>query len=95
MARDVMREDRLKHVLDGPSGASRDPANLKYWSDRAEANSKIAPRARSGEMRLPDTDSGSGVPWKNSHKGDMRATAKADKNDVGASFMPGTRRTQS
>lgn len=94
MAHDVMREDRLKHVLDGPSGASRDPANLKHWSDRAEGNSKLAPRARSGEMRLPDTDAPSGTPWKQSHKGDMRATAKADKNDLGSSHMPGVRRSQ-
>jgi len=28
---------------------------ISYWSKRAEGNSKIAPRARSGEMRLPNT----------------------------------------
>lgn len=36
-------------------GESSDKANLDRWSDRASENSKPAPRARSGPMKLPDT----------------------------------------
>lgn len=87
----MSRQDRLKHITDGPSGSSRD--SLKYWSDRAEENSKIAPRAKGGEVKLPD--GGTGVAWKDSHKGNMRATGKADKNHVGGTHLPNVRRVES
>jgi hypothetical protein len=38
----------------GPSGVSTAKA-LRYWSDRATANSDQSKRARGGDMRLPDT----------------------------------------
>lgn len=88
------RQNRLQEYksMKGPDGASRDPANLKYWSDRAEQNSAVAPRAKGGEMKLPDTDRGGGVAWKASHEGNMRAAGKRDKNDIGSTFMPNVRR---
>jgi hypothetical protein len=38
----------------GPCGLS-DAKSLRYWSDRAAANSDQSKRARVGETRLPDT----------------------------------------
>lgn len=38
----------------GPSGLSTKQA-LRYWSNRASANSDQSTRARGGEIRLPDS----------------------------------------
>jgi hypothetical protein len=42
-----VRQDRLDSYqhMKGPSGFSRDQADLDYWSKRASENSQIAPRA--------------------------------------------------
>jgi hypothetical protein len=51
----VTRESRITAVMRGPKGAGRDEKNLDYWSNRANKNSEIAPRASDGPMRLPST----------------------------------------
>ncbi len=73
-------------------------ANISRWADRASANSKIAPRAKGGEMRLPDTDkmdlhSTSDAPRRDKDV-DKRAMAKADKNHLvdASPFMKDVRR---
>jgi hypothetical protein len=54
-----IRESRIKRYgrpSEWASGiANPEAKNLPEWSARASDNSKIAPRARSGEMRLPST----------------------------------------
>jgi len=96
----MTRIDRLKSYqkMEGPKGAGRDMANIDYWSNRAETNSELAPRASDGPMRLPstrvsvrDTEMGPKV----SRSVNARMAAKADKNDVGSTFMPNVRRTTS
>lgn len=85
---------RRRANWDGESTA----ANISRWSDRAAENSKVAPRARGGEMRLTETggdvalhDTG-GAPRKDAGV-DARMVAKADTNtDGGSSFMRGVRR---
>jgi hypothetical protein len=54
----MSRIDRLKEYAKqiGPKGAGRDQSNLDYWARRPERNSELAPRARSGEIKLPDTN---------------------------------------
>jgi hypothetical protein len=37
-------------------GEHYDPANIERWQARATENSKIAPRARDGEIELPSTN---------------------------------------
>lgn len=96
----VSREDRIAAIRreEGPKGAGRDEANLKYWSDRATKNSEIAPRASDGEMVLSDKGSRPVVKGRyyKSEGIEMRSEAKADKNSAGTSpYMPGVRRTQS
>ena len=93
MAKNILTE-RLQSYRDqeGPRGQSRDMRDINKWSDRAERNSEIAPRAKGGEMRLHDTSAPAGVPWSGSAGNKMRE-AKADKNDVGSSFMKQVRRT--
>jgi predicted aminopeptidase len=49
-----LREEYSK-PRSGWQGAGRDQANIDRWSDRAAENSKLAPRASNGEMKLPDT----------------------------------------
>jgi hypothetical protein len=54
----MSRQDRLREYADptrGPRGPGRDQANIDEWSARATENSKIAPRASDGEMKLPST----------------------------------------
>jgi hypothetical protein len=44
----MSRQDRVKEYANpqhGPQGAGRDQKNLDAWSDRAEENSQLAPRA--------------------------------------------------
>jgi hypothetical protein len=41
--------NKVSGIMDPEAG------NLGFWQDRAKSNSKIAPRARGGEMRLPST----------------------------------------
>jgi hypothetical protein len=92
-------EQRLKGYANpqkGPHGAGRDQENLDYWSDRAKENSKIAPRASDGEMKLPatrvtarDTEM---KPYRSRNVDNAMKEAKADLNDVGSSYMRGVRR---
>jgi hypothetical protein len=96
----MSRQDRLKECsnpMHGPQGAGRDQANIDAWSDRATANSQIAPRASSGKMKLPSTGKAMATrdtsmkPYR--ARGDARAAAKADKNFAGdSSYLPGLRR---
>jgi hypothetical protein len=95
----MSRLERLKEYANprhGPQGAGRDQKNLDYWSDRAEANSEIAPRASDGPMRLPSTkvntrDTAMGP--KVSRGVDARMKAKADINVAGGSaYLRGIRR---
>ncbi|MGM4870665.1 hypothetical protein AB7645_05490 [Bradyrhizobium sp. 956_D2_N1_5] len=78
-------------------GETCDKANLDRWSERAAENSKLAPRARGGAMKLADTDkmdlhSTSDAPRRDKDA-DKRAVAKADTNtDGGSSFMRSVRR---
>ncbi|MCP3382858.1 hypothetical protein NLM31_21050 [Bradyrhizobium sp. CCGUVB4N] len=95
----MSRLDRLREYSrptrrENWDGESCDKANLDRWSQRATENSKVAPRARGGAMRLPDTDSdgrggkitagaesGVGRLQKAAHADkDARAAAKADTN---------------
>ncbi|WP_426418477.1 hypothetical protein [Bradyrhizobium genosp. A] len=96
----MSRLDRLREYAN-PSrrenwdGESNDKANLDRWSKRASENSKLAPRAKGGEIKLPDT--GSDVSLHDTEAkprgGDARAVAKADKNVVGdSSYLAGIRR---
>lgn len=98
----MSRIERLKEYAN-PSrrenwdGESCDKANLDRWSKRASENSKVAPRARGGEIKLPDTDSDEvslhDTAAKPRRDADARAVAKADKNFVGDSpYMAGIRR---
>jgi hypothetical protein len=96
----MSRQDRLKAYSDptrGPHGCGRDQENLDYWSDRAEANSAIAPRASDGPMRLTSTKvntrDSSMKPFRSRNVDDAMREAKADLNDSGGGpFMRGVRR---
>src|SRR5689334_2941597 len=96
-----MSIERLRgyQQMKGPKGESSDARNLDYWARRAEANSQLAPRASNGPMKLPSTgkrvetrDTAMQPKISRNAEGAMKA-AKADKNDVGSSFMPNVRRT--
>jgi len=94
----MSRLERLKEYARqaGPAGEAYSKENLNYWSDRATSNSKIAPRAKGGEMNLPSTGKRMATrdtdmkPYR--ARGDARAEAKADLNEVGSSYMRGIRR---
>jgi hypothetical protein len=79
-------------------GCGRDVANIQRFQERAEANSRIAPRARGGEMRLPDTGGDvalhdTAAKPRRDRAVDARMKAKADLNtDGGSSFMRDVRR---
>ncbi|MDN5003895.1 hypothetical protein ACFQZO_23955 [Bradyrhizobium sp. GCM10027634] len=47
-----MKKYNTSYKPDETNGSSR---NLNYWSKRAEGNSAIAPHAKGGAQRLPDT----------------------------------------
>ena len=81
-------------------GESCDKANLDRWSARAAENSKVAPRARGGAMKLPDTgkmsrhDTASKMTaGAESGEGRIQKAAKADTNHAGdSSYLRGIRR---
>jgi hypothetical protein len=80
------------------NGASRDQADIDRWSERATENSKLAPRASKGEMKLPDTGksmemrSTKSAPRTNAEI-DKRMAGKDDLNHVGDSaYLAGVRR---
>jgi hypothetical protein len=79
-------------------GSSRDESNISRWSNRATAESKIAPRARGGEMKLPSTGKqtelrDTSMSPRAARNADARMVAKDDKNFVGdSSYMAGVRR---
>jgi hypothetical protein len=94
------RSDRLKgyaNPMKGPHGAGRDPAKIDYWSDRAKQNSKIAPRASDGEMKLPSTGKRTDLRKTTSsprtyREIDKRMAGKSDLNHTGSSYMKSIRR---
>jgi hypothetical protein len=95
------RRERLKEYANPVAkrnwvGESCDKANLDRWSERATENSKRAPRARGGEIKLPDTDVSlhdTAAKPRRDKDVDKRAVARADTNtDDGSSFMRGIRR---
>jgi hypothetical protein len=98
-----MRIDRLKEYArptrrENWQGAGRDQGNIDRWSDRASDNSQIAPRAPSGEVKVPDTGKrtelrDTAMSPREARKADARMVAKEDTNFVGdSSFMAGVRR---
>ena len=99
---EMSRLSRLKEYADpmrGPHGAASSKENLDDWSARATENSKVAPRAKGGKMRLPSTGKAMGTrdtgmrPYAKRAMGDeVIAEAKSDKNNVGSSFMKSVRR---
>ena len=77
-------------------GASRDQGNIDRFSQRATANSELAPRASDGPMKLPSTKVNtrdtSMRPYKSQGEA-MRREAMADRNIEGDSpFMRSVRR---
>jgi hypothetical protein len=97
--KEMSRIDRLKEYskpTKGWQGAGRDQDNIDRWSDRATENSKIAPRASDGEVKLPPT----GDVKMRSTKSAPRTTAeidahmrgKDDLNHAGSDYMKSIRR---
>jgi hypothetical protein len=91
--------DRLREYakpMKGPHGAASSPENLAEWSERASANSKIAPRAKDGEMSLPSTKvkvRDSSMKPLVSRNVDRQMAGKDDLNHVGGSdYMKSVRR---
>jgi hypothetical protein len=99
-----MSIDRLKEYAkplrkENWQGAGRDQSNLDRWSQRATEESKIAPRASGGEMKLPSTGKqpalrDTSMSPRTSRKVDAAMCGKDDLNVVGSSpFMRDVRRT--
>jgi hypothetical protein len=95
----MTRLDRLKEYsnpLHGPQGAGRDQANVDYWSARAKENSKVAPRASNGPMKLPSTKVNvrdTSMRPREARNADKRMVAKDDLNVEGSSpYLRGVRR---
>jgi len=90
----------LKQYADpkkGSHGAASSKKNLAYWSDRASANSKIAPRASDSQMQLPNngktmTLRETGKKPIEQRKIDRLMAGKDDLNNAGSSYMRGIRR---
>jgi hypothetical protein len=92
----MSRQTFLKNVMKGPKGESSSQENLDFWSNRATANSKCAPHASDGPMKLPSTKVSnrdtSMKPYK-SQADSMVKEALADIDIVGSKpFMPKVRR---
>jgi hypothetical protein len=98
----MSRIERLREYQNpqhGPHGASRDKANLNYWSARAKENSTGADtRGSDGEVQLPatgkrqesrPTEMGPIVPRK---VNSVMVDAKVDLNHVGGSYLKDIRR---
>jgi hypothetical protein len=80
------------HKINGQSTAK----NIGLMAERASENSKLAPRAKSGEPRLPSTGEEHihSTHQKAGHTGDFYAEVRRDLNhDVRNPYMPGVRRT--
>jgi hypothetical protein len=79
-------------------GPGRDAQNISRWSARATENSALAPRAKGGDVSLPDTGKQTELRYtamspRTSRNVDKRMAAKADTNFVGSSaYMAGIRR---
>ena len=100
----MTRIDRLKEYAKPTcaanwQGCSRDQGYIDRWSDRATAESKIAPRASGGEVKLPDTGKAmnsrdTAMSPRTPRKVDAAMRGKDDLNMVGSSpFMRDVRRT--
>jgi hypothetical protein len=95
----MSRIERLKEYsrpLDGPHGQSSHKGNIDYWSERASANSQIAPRAKDGPMKLPSTKVNvrdSSMKPKVSRNVDRLMAGKDDLNHAGdSSYLANVRR---
>jgi hypothetical protein len=79
-------------------GPGRDQANIDRWSERATENSALAPRAKGGEVSLPDTGKwtelrDTAAAPREARKADARMVAKDDLNTSGDSpYLRGIRR---
>jgi hypothetical protein len=94
----ISRLREYSNPTKGQPGAGRDQKNLDYWAGRATENSKLAPRASKGEMKLPDTGksmesrSTKSAPRTNAEI-DKRMAGKDDLNHAGDSaYLAGIRR---
>ena len=92
----MSRMKRLQEYAD-PShsewrGQSTQP-NIDRWSKRSTSESKLAPRAKSGDVKLPSTGEMS-MHSTHGRAGDARAEAKADRNHVDklTEYMRGVKR---
>jgi hypothetical protein len=79
-------------------GAGRSQENIDRWSERASDNSQIAPRASSGEVKVPDTGKrtelrDTAMSPRTSRKVDAAMRGEDDLNHVGSPFMRDVRRT--
>jgi hypothetical protein len=93
------RQERIDLLTKPPkvSGEGRNMATVNYWQGHATENSKIAPHASDGPMRLPDT----GVKTRpttmrpiHSTKVDALMRGNDELNHKrGVGSMPGVRRT--
>ena len=99
----MSRLDRLKEYAKPTreanwQGAGRDQANIDRWSQRATEESKIAPRASGGEMKLPSTGRkvetrDTAMSPRTSRKVDAAMRGEGDLNHVGGSdYMNSIRR---
>jgi hypothetical protein len=102
MENEMTRISRLKEYAKPLSpqnwqGCSRDQNYIDRWSDRAEANSQLAPRA-SDKMRLQKTGKrvelrdSSAAPKVSRKIDNVMKAAKADVNHVGSLYMRNVRR---
>jgi hypothetical protein len=95
---DRLREYEKPTRKENWQGASRDQSNIDRWSDRTSNSSKIAPRARGGEMKLPSTGKqtelrDTSMSPRTSRKVNAAMRDEDDLNHVGSPFMRDVRRT--
>ena len=97
----MSRIERLKQYAtplrpENWQGEANDQANIDRWSQRATAESHIAPRASDGLMHLQSTGTNlrdTAMQPREARKANARMVAEADTNNVGDSpYLRGVRR---